>query len=193
MVRFVNSRVLKKWGSLEVRSRIWNNEFAAGHWSYIDSTVGDPIYGLIEKYASEGTILDVGCGTGNTGIELKTEKYSAYRGIDISQTAIDKAISRSRGAGRTDTNLYACADMLSYVPDEKYDLIVFRECLWYVRKSQALSMLRRYSGYLREHGKLLASICPVAQQKWLGPLIERDFRLVEKFHEKKRGLIVVFQ
>ena len=193
IARIINSRILKKWGSLQLRSKIWNDEFAAGQWNYIESTVGDPIYGLIEKYSNNGAILDVGCGMGNTGIELNVDKYTKYKGIDISQTAIDKAITRSRGSGRANTNSYACADMLSYVPDDKYDLIVFRECLWYVRRSQAHSMLRKYAGYLKEHGKCLVSICPAAQQRPLSALIERDFRLVEKFYETKRGLIVVFQ
>src|ERR1043165_6371107 len=96
IARFVNSRVLKRWGSLEVRSKIWNREFAAGHWNYMDETVTDPIYRLIETHSNNGAILDVGCGTGNTSIELKRDKYTNYTGVDISQVAIDKAISRSR-------------------------------------------------------------------------------------------------
>jgi SAM-dependent methyltransferase len=193
ITRAINSRILKRWGSFRVRSKIWNDEFAAGLWNYIDHTVTDPIYGLIEKYSNNGAILDVGCGTGNTSIEVKVEKYTKYRGVDISQVAIDKAVSRSRDNGRAHVNSYVCADMLSYVPDEKYDLIVFRECLWYVRRSQALGMLRRYADFLKGQGKFLVSICPPAAQRQLGPVIEREFQLVEKFVEKRRGLIAVFR
>jgi SAM-dependent methyltransferase len=193
ITRFVNSRILKQWGTLEVRSKIWNREFAAGHWSYIDETVSDPIYRLIESHANRGAILDVGCGTGNTSIELARDKYTKYTGVDISQVAIGKAISRSYEHGRAEVNHYECGDMLSYQPVENYDLIVFRECLWYVRHSQAQSMLQRYAASLKEHGRFLVSICPPAQQRRLGPMIERDFRVVEKFVERRRGLIVVFR
>jgi len=193
ITRAFNSRILKRWGSLRMRSKIWNDEFASGQWNYIDHTVTDPIYGLIEKHSNNGAILDVGCGTGNTSIELKAVKYTKYRGVDISQVAIDKAVSRSLEHGRHHVNSYACADMLSYVPDEKYDLIVFRECLWYVRRPQALAMLRRYAKFLKDQGKFLVSICPPAAQRQFAPIIEREFQLIEKFVEERRGLIVVFR
>ena len=187
ITRAVNSRILKRWGTVRVRSKIWNDEFASGQWNYIDHTVTDPIYGLIEKYSNNGAILDVGCGTGNTSVELNTATYTKYRGVDISQVAIDKAVSRAQERGRDQMSSYVCADMLSYVPDEKFDLIVFRECLWYVRRSQALGMLRRYAQCLKDQGKFLVSICPPAAQRQLGPMIERDFQLVEKFVEEKEG------
>jgi SAM-dependent methyltransferase len=193
ITRAINSRILKRWGSLRLRSKIWNDEFAGGKWNYIDHTVTDPIYELIEKYSNNGAILDVGCGTGNTSIELKVDRYTRYRGVDISQVAIDKAVVRSRDNGRAHVNSYICADMLSYVPDEKYDLIVFRECLWYVRRSQAVGVLRRYAHFLKEQGKFLVSICPRAAHRHFGPIIERNFQLVEKFVEERRGLIVVFR
>jgi SAM-dependent methyltransferase len=58
-----------------MKRRLWNREFANGRWNFIENTSGDLIYGYIEKYCRGGSILDLGCGSGNTDCELDGDRY----------------------------------------------------------------------------------------------------------------------
>ena len=95
--------LLQEWGSARVKKNLWNREFSQGRWDYIDSTPEDCVYYYIEKYCRGGSILDLGCGSGNTGNELSCDRYGIYTGIDISDVAIQKAITRSRASRRRPT------------------------------------------------------------------------------------------
>ena len=88
--------IAQRWGTPHVKRALWNREFKGGRWNSIEHTPGDVVYGYIEKYCRHGSILDLGCGSGNTGCELNSEKYEDYTGVDISDVAVEKAIERSR-------------------------------------------------------------------------------------------------
>ena len=98
---FIISRISKKWGTARIKKLIWDKEFSSGQWSYINSTGEDIIYHYIEKYSNNGTILDIGCGAGNTGNELSINKYEKYAGLDISQNAVNNDILRSQQNNRS--------------------------------------------------------------------------------------------
>lgn len=85
----------------------------------------DIIFGGDRRY---GRILDIGCGLGGLLDAIKRKNVGGYvLGLDISQTAIEKA-------GRRYPDLeFRCQNILeTELRDRNFDLIVLSEVLWYV-------------------------------------------------------------
>jgi len=135
-----------------LKRRLWNREFAAGRWDFIERTPGDPVYQCVEKHCKQGSILDLGCGSGNTGCELDVKAYHDYTGVDISEVALKKARQRSAAVQRAGRNRYVQSDILTYVPDRSYDVILFRESIYYIPQGRIKGLLNRYSNYLKPGG-----------------------------------------
>ena len=144
--------VRQRWGPGSMKRALWNQEFSNGRWDFIENTSGDVIYGYIEKYCRNGSILDLGCGSGNTGCELNMDKYGDYTGVDISDVAIEKSNQRSAACHRDKKNHYRQSDIATFTPSQKYDVILFRESIYYVPRLKIKSVLDRYSSFLKEDG-----------------------------------------
>ena len=144
--------LMKRHGPASTKKALWDEEFSGGHWDFIDNTLGDCIYPHLERHARNGSILDLGCGPGNTANELAADKYRAYLGVDISETALIKARKRSQENGRGERNHFDQGDFMSYSPPKKFDVILFRESMYHVPVTKAKGMLNRYSKYLNDGG-----------------------------------------
>ena len=83
-VRFVQS-ALKSYGPSGIKRVLWNREYSTDKWNFADNTVGDCVYAHLERHAANGSILDLGCGSGNTANELAVDAYQNYVGVDISE------------------------------------------------------------------------------------------------------------
>src|SRR5262249_44197720 len=101
---------IMSYGPSSISKRMWADEHGGPKWNFADHTIGDCVYPALEKYASRGAILDLGCGSGNTATELDTSVYQKYIGVDISKNALAKAENRSRESGRQDKNSFVCSD-----------------------------------------------------------------------------------
>jgi 2-polyprenyl-3-methyl-5-hydroxy-6-metoxy-1,4-benzoquinol methylase len=187
----VVQRGLKRWGNDLVKRLIWDKEFSEGRWDYIDHTTEDIIYHYLGKYSKKGSILDLGCGSGNTGNELEVRKYSRYTGVDISEEAIRKARIRSEQNERNEKNEYLTADISKYVPRSKYDIILFRESIHYVPDSRIKGMLDRYSKSLEEYGVLIVRMCDRNKYGSIVSIIEESYRLVEKYLDRSTNAIII--
>ncbi len=144
--------LVQSWGTSAMKRALWNKEFAAGRWRFIEHTADDPIYSLLEKYCGGGCLLDLGCGTGNTGCELRADAYVSYTGVDISDVALQTARERSRQLGRADKNRFCQADIAEFNPDTEYDVILFRESIYYIPRVKLLPLLERYAQWLKPRG-----------------------------------------
>lgn len=155
-------RIIQTYGSEGMKQRQWDREFQEGVWDYLANTAGDPIYAIVEKYARNGSILDLGCGLGNTANELAGDSYFSYTGVDISNQAVQMAARRTQKNGRAHNTHFLQSDIEAYVPDKKHGVILFRDSIYYVPHSAVLRMLHRYMGYLEEDGvfilRLAASV-----------------------------------
>ena len=175
---------------------LWDKEYASGKWDHCDSTPGDPVYGFVEKYCGNGSILDLGCGAGNTGNELAVNRYKEYTGVDLSEVAVRKAAQRSEREGRSKKNRYVQSDILSYVPKQKHDVILFRESLYQIRLDKINAVLDRYFPYLPEVGVFIAVISRngTKRVREVVGLIGAKRRVIEKHSEASReSHIVVFR
>lgn len=125
--------------------------------------------GLLARYVDlKSTILDVGCGTGLTGQELKRVGFETLRGVDISAPSLENAARKAvyDSLLRTDllkplpfaNNSFAgavCIGVLSYITGDG----LFREMCRVVRPGGALVLSHRTDLVVeRDFGRLLASL-----------------------------------
>jgi SAM-dependent methyltransferase len=192
--RALQSRIVKKWGTSAAKRLIWNKEFGSGQWEFLEHTTTDPIYALLESYSCGGSILDLGCGSGNTGNELNSEKYETYTGVDISEIAVLKAQARTKENRREAKNHYLCADIETYVPDKKYDVIAFRESIFYIPATRIRQVLERYSSFLYPKGVFIVRIFDRNKHRNILEKIQKYFLIIdEHLVGDAKDIIVVFR
>jgi SAM-dependent methyltransferase len=180
---------------------LWDQEFAGTHWNFIDDTTGDCVYSHLEKHLKGGSILDLGCGPGNTANELTDSSYTSYVGIDISEAALVKARKRTESSGRSSKNSFACSDFLSYRPTEHFDVILFRESMYHVPLGKVKPILDYFTQYLKEGGVFVVRM-NISDQKGgqkarlaaAVEVMEQEFEVVEKAQYGDKGpTVIVFR
>ena len=187
-------RILQSWGSAWMKRIMWNKEFSEGRWDSLAETPGDCIYRYVEKYSQDGNILDLGCGSGNTGNELDCDAYQSYTGVDISDVAIQKASTRSELSGRSTKNRYYQSDIMTYAPQGAYRVILFREILNYVPHINISGMLQRYQKYLDGRGVFIIRLYDPQKYKAVLEIIRANFHVLEEFlPEDLSAVVVVFR
>ena len=143
---------LKSYGPSGLKKVLWDKEFSGTKWDFIDDTLGDCVYANLEKYAKNGSILDLGCGPGNTANELAATAYETYLGVDISDSALEKARKRTLENGRANKNVFVQGDFMRYEPNKKFDVILFRESMYHVPMAKIKDTLEHYANYLKGDG-----------------------------------------
>jgi SAM-dependent methyltransferase len=191
--RILGDRVIKKWGPVSTKQALWDAEFSSGQWDHLDHTHHDAIYQYLERYANQGAVLDLGCGASNTGNELNPSAYVAYTGVDLSAKALEKAVSRTIANDRDGKNHYVCADIASYVPRRHYDVILFRESIFYLPLSQIRPVLERYASALTQHGVFIVRIWDRRKYRAIVRLIDNSYRVVERGLPDHTSIILVFR
>jgi 2-polyprenyl-6-hydroxyphenyl methylase/3-demethylubiquinone-9 3-methyltransferase len=193
--------ILKRYGPSSIKRRLWNQEFSGSHWDFIDNTVGDCVYLHLEKHLKRGSILDLGCGPGNTANELPPTAYGTYLGVDISEAALRKAKRRTEQNGRAGKNHFVCSDFINYVPTQQFDVILFRESMYHVPLRRIKPVLDHYSKYLTASGVFIVRMNtsgPSGQPKprltAAMSIMETEFAVVEKCRYGDSGpTVVVFR
>jgi S-methylmethionine-dependent homocysteine/selenocysteine methylase/SAM-dependent methyltransferase len=99
---------------------------------HVDKNVFSPTQGsfLMWKYLfREGVgahqrCLDIGCGTGLLAIQLARNGAAHVHAIDIDEAAVSNTLTNAFRNGVADRVSAAAADLLPWVPEERYDVIV---------------------------------------------------------------------
>jgi len=186
--------LLQAYGTGHVKKRLWDVEFSKGRWDCLDRTPGDCVYPYLERYAKHGRILDLGCGSGSTGNELDASAYASYVGVDISGVAIARAQQRSEDNRRADKNRYQQSDIFSYVPDQSFDVILFRDSIYYIPRRHIRAMLRRYAQYLRDGGVFIVRMADGAKYRDIVETIADHFAVIETHvADDPRAVVLIFR
>jgi 2-polyprenyl-3-methyl-5-hydroxy-6-metoxy-1,4-benzoquinol methylase len=172
---------VQRRGTQWMKSLLWDAEYAGGKWDCCDATPGDNIYHYLEKYCNRGKILDLGCGSGNTGTELAQDCYSQYTGVDVSEIAIKKAARRSRQCGRRNLNEYSQSDIVAYTPQGKYDVILFRESIYYIPRPKVAATLARFRLHLFPTGVFIVTVYSRVNFGWIVRLIQEHYTVLETY------------
>jgi 2-polyprenyl-3-methyl-5-hydroxy-6-metoxy-1,4-benzoquinol methylase len=96
-----------------------------------------------------GSILDVGCGMGTLSDYINNEQRPKYLGLDISKEAV--RIARTKRPGLA----FKVANCESFVPRNKFDVVVFNEMLYY---TDHLETMKHYIKFLSPNGIFVISI-----------------------------------
>lgn len=104
---------------------------------------------LVNEHRPHAKVLEIGCGEGAFYESLRHFAPAGYKGIDFSDTGVEAARRRfpSDMVGRP---TFAVGDGRTYEPDEKFDAIVYPECIEYL--GEPVEMLNRYSASLHPDG-----------------------------------------
>jgi SAM-dependent methyltransferase len=173
--------LVQLYGPPAIKRRIWDMEFSSGRWNDLLKTPGDCVYSFVEKYCREGNILDLGCGSGNTGSDLSPSAYHAYTGVDVSAVAVQKAIATAQQNNRERKNQYFQSDVKSYLPTDNYDVILFRESIYYIASRDIKRVLDRLAQYLKPGGVFIVRMSDRFRYKSIAELIESDYDVLDRF------------
>lgn len=196
-LRFTRGFLLS-YGPTPIKKVFWDQEFSSGKWDFIDDTAGDCVYGHLDRFAVNKSVLDLGCGPGNTANEM-APGYQKYVGVDIAEEALVKARKRSERNGRAAQNSFEQGDFLSYVPPQKFDVILFREAMYHVPLGKVKETLDRYSKYLTDGGVFIVRMYLIdtkTRQSKSRPIamigiMEKEFQVVENTHYDEPGATVI--
>lgn len=134
---------------------VLETEYAKGSWDYLRNINELPRFSIVAGYChyfnEMGTILEIGCGEGILQEKLNPHKYKRYVGIDISEEAIRRAAHK-----QNEKNVFQAEDASTFSPSEKFDIIVFNECLEYFDDPQKL--VKRYEPFLEKNGIFIVSM-----------------------------------
>ncbi|UHA72175.1 class I SAM-dependent methyltransferase [Paenibacillus sp. 481] len=139
---------------LEYKQEEWDEEYKTGVWDYLGDITEYAryaiVYGYIRKFVADAGVLDMGCGTGLLFDMFTDSERQGYTGVDLSQEAVQIATNKSPG------HHFDCADINEYVPQKKYDVVVFNESLHYVPNTP--NALLRYAEHLTANGVIVSSL-----------------------------------
>ncbi len=83
---------------------------------------------VADMIAPKSTLLDVGCGEGDLLSYLQQEKKVLGRGIELSQSGVNRCIARGLSVIQGDADID-----LGYYPDNSYDYVVLSQTLQTLR------------------------------------------------------------
>ena len=189
---------LMAYGPSGVKRFLWDREYAADKWHFAYHSDGDCVYRHLEKHAAGGSILDLGCGMGNTATELALNAYRDYTGVDISEECLKKAEARTQQCARSAKNRFVRGDFLSYVPPQLYNVILFRESMYHVPPGRIKSVLDHYTKYLKAGGVFIVRMGtlgpdgqPVPRPRMMLDIIRSEFNVVEDCEHQSFGATVI--
>lgn len=142
-------------GDAPATKEVWDEQYAAGRWSFLEDTEElarfGVITGLVSRRGPEISVLDVGCGTGLLAELLRPHGYARYVGVDISERALAEAQSR-----RDENTTFVAADASVWESAEPFAAVVLNECLYYF--DRPLEVFDRYRSLVAPGGILILSM-----------------------------------
>ena len=161
------------WVSIEE----WNSGYSNRMWDYLyqlgELARYSVIVGYCQYFKSTAKVLDIGCGEGILQERLGIHWYSKYVGIDISGTAIERAIKK-----QNEKTFFIREDATQYTPNERFDIIIFNECLFYFE--DPLKLVKRYESFLNHQGVIIISIFVNDSYMMVWRILEEEYSFVDE-------------
>lgn len=114
-----------------------DGEYRSGAWAHFHQLPELPrqsvIVGYVAQLHQNPGILDLGCGSGRLAQLFQPHPFQRYLGVDLSAEGIRMA--RALPLVRCE---FAEGNFETWRPAEKFDVIVFSECIGYARDPGAL-------------------------------------------------------
>jgi len=103
---------------------------------------------VVEKYAADGLVLDLGC---SQGILQEGLRYGRYLGVDSAATSIDLAQAKADEHTR-----FIIGDASTYQPEQAPDATVLNEVIYYL--PDPLQTVQRQARFLAPGGVVVVSL-----------------------------------
>ncbi|MEZ4793271.1 MAG: class I SAM-dependent methyltransferase [Gelidibacter sp.] len=136
----------------------WNKQYRKGRWDNLKGEIETVRYQAIidcmSKFGSKNpSILDLGCGEGILCQRLEPIGHSYFLGMDFSSVSIKNAAQLQLKNAE-----FVCADIHTFLPVKKFDIIVFNEVFYYIHETEKEKVLTRMIDSLNENGIIITSI-----------------------------------
>ena len=179
--------VVTRFGGTRLRRIALSGRHASGGWNFLEQSSVREMVSLAEEHCSHGRILDMGCGTGSLGAALDPQQYESYLGVELSKPGLEKALSRGLTKPR-----FEAGDIQTFDTDERFDLIVFEETLYYVNPLIRRKTLERYSRLLKPGGRIIVTAAEPKRFANMLDMIRSDYEVLEDrtFTNSRRHLMV---
>jgi len=155
----------------------WERSYQRGRWDFLNHPEQlahySVIIGYITYYRKNGAILDVGCGEGILLDRMCACSYSRYVGIDVSETAINKALKK-----KMEKCAFAKTSVQDFKSEEKFDAIVLNEVLYYFENP--MQILEHCKTFLKDNGILIVSMYCSEETSELWKKIESVYAPLEE-------------
>jgi cyclopropane fatty-acyl-phospholipid synthase-like methyltransferase len=195
-------RILRKiqitFGSSAAKRKKWDDEYESGKWNYLENEQEEPrdsIQEIISKYSEDGYLLDLGCGTGTTFFRSKNSSIK-YTGVDISELAINRCITKYESIVQTNNATFIAHDIDTYEPKYKYNVILFSESIYYLKKHKILPMLVKLSNYLCDSNAVfIVTLYNRYKYNYIELIIRGNFNVIEEYYSRSsnNGSIIIFR
>jgi len=191
--------LLKRWGSTTVKQIIWDyeNKTRKGFLhEHVDEKYRSRINDWVERYCNGGNILDLGCSDAHIGYSLNPDLYTSYTGVDLSKISIEAAINRQKTTGgkRLDKNIHIVHDISNYPVKWKMNVILFKDSLYYIKKSDLLNVLKKYQLFLNSDGVFIVHMDNIKRHEWIKKIIKENFTILEENSKlDPTGVMLIFR
>jgi len=151
----------------------WEIGYSTGEWERLRDVSQLAHYSQIVGYCAYfkpgGAILDIGCGEGLVQEKLRPYGYRRYVGIDIADEAIRRASRK-----QDDRTEFLRADAAEFHHEERFDVIIFNECLYYF--PDPIELLKKYERFLCRGGIFVVSMYGVERTERLWSILKPLYR-----------------
>jgi SAM-dependent methyltransferase len=122
-----------------------------------------------------GRVLELGCAFGDLADALEPCGLETYLSVDLSSRVISQATRRSLPGASAVTRRITAADLRAFMPgaDERFDVIVFNEVLYYLPVDEAVRQVQRYGRWLAPPGVLRVSMKKQPKSEGITVLLRR--------------------
>jgi SAM-dependent methyltransferase len=165
-------------GDIPVSQAEWEDEYREGRWSYLGGDQETPRYvrlvEVLRRLAPGGSVLDIGCGEGLLRDRLRPHGYRRFVGVDLSEEAVRVA----RAKDDPDAS-FVVAAAETFAPRERFDAVVFNECLYYF--DDPLAVVERYRrDALAQGGAIVVSMFRARRSSAIQRRLRRALPAIEE-------------